>query len=610
MKVKLSQAVKMFFGNSSFEMIFSEAIANALDAKATKIDIEISAENYSDVKSLCVKITDDGVGFTSDRFKKFSKLFDTEDSTHKGLGRLVYLCYFEKIIINSTYKEGDSYKNCSFEFTEDMENEVVITESSETRTGTQIIMTDYIGIRLHKYDYINPPCLQTSILEEFFPRLYKEAKKGNQKIINITSNIAETPIIRIINTSELPDLKTVILPESLSLIDEFELHYMIKETDNIGSIITAISIDDRTKKVDIISKENIIINYDMIFILSSEWLKGKIDFSRQNIAMSDKDMSDVVYIFRKEVKRIIMENVAKEKERIEHTQQMLKTTFPHLVGYFDEEQIGYIGRKEILKSAQDKFFKAQQKILEATELNEEQYLHSIELASRSLMEYILFRQNAIQKLKSIDISNSETDIHEMIIPMKEKLDKSSFHNDLYRNNVWVLDDKFMSYNTVLSDAKMTEVVNVITDGEYVDNDDRPDIVLVFSDDIEVVDKVDVVVVELKKKGISHNDNMKVITQLETRARNLMKYYQNKIQRIWFYGIIEFNEEVELALMGEYTELYSTGRMYYKETNIAIQKEPVIKLPIGVYIMDYNSLIKDAETRNSTFFKIIKSKFKS
>ena len=38
MKVKLSQAVKMFFGNSSLEMVYFEAIANALDANATKID--------------------------------------------------------------------------------------------------------------------------------------------------------------------------------------------------------------------------------------------------------------------------------------------------------------------------------------------------------------------------------------------------------------------------------------------------------------------------------------------------------------------------------------------------------------------------------------------
>jgi hypothetical protein len=37
MQVKLSQAVKMFFGNSSLEMVYFEAIANALDAGANEI---------------------------------------------------------------------------------------------------------------------------------------------------------------------------------------------------------------------------------------------------------------------------------------------------------------------------------------------------------------------------------------------------------------------------------------------------------------------------------------------------------------------------------------------------------------------------------------------
>ncbi|WP_131726148.1 hypothetical protein [Chryseobacterium sp. Leaf405] len=41
MKVKLGQAVKMFFGISSLEMVYFEAISNALDAEATEINIDI-----------------------------------------------------------------------------------------------------------------------------------------------------------------------------------------------------------------------------------------------------------------------------------------------------------------------------------------------------------------------------------------------------------------------------------------------------------------------------------------------------------------------------------------------------------------------------------------
>ena len=104
MKAKVGQAVKMFFSNSSLEMVYLEAIANALDANATQININIQANSYNSPKTLKIWIEDDGEGFTNARFDKFSNLFDVDDATHKGLGRLVYLCYFDSIAVESYYE--------------------------------------------------------------------------------------------------------------------------------------------------------------------------------------------------------------------------------------------------------------------------------------------------------------------------------------------------------------------------------------------------------------------------------------------------------------------------------------------------------------------------
>ena len=57
-----------------------------------------------------------------------------------------------------------------------------------------------------------------------------------------------------------------------------------------------------------------------------------------------------------------------------------------------------------------------------------------------------------------------------------------------------------------------------------------------------------------------------------------------------------------------TELYSSGKMYYKETNVAISLNPKITLPIGVFIWDLNAIVNDAHARNSSFLNLIKSKF--
>lgn len=94
MKVKLGQAVKMFFGNSSLEMVYFEAVSNALDAEATEINIELSLEASNRPETLELKKSDNGLGFDDYRFSKFSKLFDVDESSHKGLG--VALPFFKQ----------------------------------------------------------------------------------------------------------------------------------------------------------------------------------------------------------------------------------------------------------------------------------------------------------------------------------------------------------------------------------------------------------------------------------------------------------------------------------------------------------------------------------
>ena len=277
---------------------------------------------------------------------------------------------------------------------------------------------------------------------------------------------------------------------------------------------------------------------------------------------------------------------------------------------YQGQRLGQWMLGQILKKAQDEFFKEQKELLDASTLSDEQYNKSLELSSRALTEYILFRQLTIEKLKKSTDLNSEAELHKLFASMRKegRFDKDNSIDDLYRNNAWLLDDKYMTYETILSDREMGELVEVITDDEELPDDNRPDIALIFSNNPENKKPFDVVIVELKKRGISLEENMKVVTQLEKRARKLMNHYNNQIQRIWFYGIIEFNKDVEMQLAGEYTELYSSGKMYYRETNIAISLNPKVILPIGVFIWDLDAVINDADARNSAFLNLIKSKF--
>jgi hypothetical protein len=379
----------------------------------------------------------------------------------------------------------------------------------------------------------------------------------------------------------------------------------------ISSSITAISVDNRTYPIDIIAPENLPIGYKMIFLLFSDYFKGQVDAARETINMPE--LERVKKLFRNEIAKIIDKKLPQITQKNQERKQRLINRFPHLNGYFEVEGIGYTSEEDLLKKAQEKFLKAQRKILGASHLTDEQFQESLELASRTLTEYILFRQNTITKLKNIEKKDKESVFHKLIIPMREQFEGKNLEDDLYRNNVWVFDDKFMTYDTILSDTEMSELIKIITDGEVVDKDNgRPDIAMIFSGNPKDKDnnkKVDVVIVELKKKGLPAEQNSVVERQLEHRARKLLQYYNNKIQQIWFYGIVEIDDEYELDLLSDYHRLYSQGKVFYRNKEITLQKEPLISLPVGIFLMDFDAVVNDADARNSTFLNIIKSKFK-
>lgn len=612
MRVKLSKAVKMFFGNSSLEMVYFEAIANALDAGATKIGITISAQDYSQPETLTISIEDNGIGFTDERFGKFSNLFDVDDSTHKGLGRLAYLCYFEKTTITSYYEDFYSRK---FEFSDVFEGKSeIVKNSNENTNGTKLSMSGYTLTKLAQHSFIQPNYIKNRVLEKFYSRLYKFKQSKTQIEISISATINKKNATATLSTNDIPDFIPVKVEHSLDFFSNIELYYHIEDASmEISSVITAISVDDRTYPLDIIAQENLPIGYKMVFLLFSDFFNGKVDAARETISISE--LEQVKRLFRDNIAKIIDEKLPQITKQNQEKKQRLVNQFPHLNGYFEVESIGYTSQEDLLKKAQDKFFKDQREILKAPHLTDEQFKKSLELSSRELTAYIMFRQITINRLKNINKSNKEAEIHNLIVPMKEQFDGVNLNNDLYRNNIWVLDDKYMTYDTVLSDKEMSEVIKVITEDENIEkDDDRPDIAMIFSGNPKEENtekKIDVVIVELKRKGLKTERNVDVETQLEKRARKLLKYYNNKIQQIWFYGIVEFDEDYELHLQSnDYHKLYSNGKVYFRNKDVPLALNSAKKLPMNLCIMDFDALVLDADARNSTFLNVIKNKFQS
>lgn len=614
MKINIPQAVKLFFSNPSLELVYIEAIANSIDADATEIDIQIQIREFSEPEGLIITIKDNGEGFTDERFEKFSKLLEVEEESHKGIGRLVFLSYFKKVEISSKY--GNSHR--TFLFSNEFEGKSKIEKIEKSLNETVITFKDYFRKKIGKHDYIKPSYLKNKLLEEFYPRLYLLKQELKPLKISITLHLQEADNRidlqsekREISVNEIEDLKIEpVEADILAMFQNMEVHYSIKQKEFEKTIITALCIDGRTYKMDIISDENIPFGYEIIFLLYSTYFDGKVNASRQELTLNEADKKLVKNLFQGKVTEILKREIPAMVENNEKTKESLMNTYPHLLGYFEKDTIGFVKREDSIKRAQEKFFKDQRDVLEGNGLSDEAYEKSLELSSRALTEYILYRQFIINKIKTIDKSNSEADIHNLIVPMGRTMHKADFMQDLYSNNAWLLDDKYMTYNTILSDKVMSELVKELTDTKTDKDNAEPDIALIFSNDPNTSPKVDVVIVELKKRGKGLEETVTAITQLHSRAVKLMNYYPDKIQRIWFYAVVEFNPEFKLYLQNnKFTPLFSTDELYYREDDIKTSLEATTTCKIGLYVLSLDAFINDADARNSTFLNILKENFK-
>lgn len=611
MEVNIKQALKVFFSKSSFEMIYFEAFANALDAGATDFYIDIKQGN--ELKELSLALTDNGIGFTDERFRKFGKLFDVEEEpSHKGLGRLVYLCYFGKVHVESCF--NNSVRRV-FDFDESFKGTSQTIHTGNKDNGTVLTMTEFLGTKLGRNDYIKPSYIKNALLENFYMKFYKAKLVGKQLNIFIRLFVDGQIVSKeTIITDSMPSFSVKELNTQMDFFNSIDLYYYVREVEiKETKVITALAIDDRSHRVEIIADENLPKGYEMIFLLISESFQGNIDGTRQNLTISDNELTIIKTIFRNGISEVIKEQFPQINKNNEKRVTYLKQTFPHLCGYFDNNDIGYSSQTDILKKAQDKFFRDQKEILGAKELNDEQFNKSLDLSARALTEYILFRQNVIKRMKGLDKNNKEEELHNLIAPKYAEFHGQDVVTDMYRNNVWVLDDKFMSYSTVLSEAEMSRVIDVLTEGEVRDKDnDRPDITLFFSGNPNESDKkVDVVVVELKRLGLSAEQNSIVEFQLDTRTRRLAEYYGNRIQRMWFYGIVDFDDQYEMHLRDNYFKpLFSNGKIYFRSKQVSLNLTSSESVIQNAYILDFSAMVEDANSRNSTFLKILQHSFEN
>lgn len=184
MDIETAGAIRLFFPNPSLTLVYFEALANALDAGATEVSIEIDVQAYDKPDTLKISVTDNGDGFTDENFDRFKTLLKPRDKFHKGIGRLVFLKYFDRVEVFST---KDKWQR-KFVFKEGFDDNAPRQYlEQEQDSKTTLTFTGFTGSRVNSYDDLKPDAIKPILIEHFLPML--DARKRDSKAFKISISL-------------------------------------------------------------------------------------------------------------------------------------------------------------------------------------------------------------------------------------------------------------------------------------------------------------------------------------------------------------------------------------------------------------------------------------
>ena len=208
---------------------------------------------------------------------------------------------------------------------------------------------------------------------------------------------------------------------------------------------------------------------------------------------------------------------------------------------------------------------------------------------------------SINKKTKID----EKDIHNLFMPMGTTNNDLSFH----ANNIWIFDDKFMSYTYAASNKTITKIVSDVTGKDITEivqyqKNKEPDLVIFYSDK-ENKNK-DVLLIEFKKLNGTIDDKEKAISQINRYPRYIRENIKN-IRSIYTYTILDIDDELKDGLTKEHG--FYENAFGDKDNKISAYYKYNQAVKAHINVISFSQLIKDAFKRNEIFLNILKQNFK-
>lgn len=598
-------------GGVSARDVIREALTNAIHAGGRFISVDLHfSERQSEIGAGAaegerrvleqITISDDGEGFTSENLNFFDEICTSHKDSigGKGVGRLAFLKCANKVEIKSQLKN----ELVEFTYTPEFKLEDVKKTAVAGSPSTVITLRELkekINTQVTK--------LVNSICDDLRLLLFLKHQNGQSIKLKFTHN----------SRQPFDDVFTFSGEDIQSELDrEFELDgvkfkcYAFRDEAPRKGIVALLCADEICIEEYVISRRFDVCRH-LIFV-TSEYFNRNSDIERQSLKIpKTEDQVDIMSPISREklMPRIHQECLSMINESAEgDIDQFKNDNVQKLKKYYPFIKVESLGGNAALLDADEvvKTYRAQQarredQVVEALEAGKTVSWDDVShLASEDLARFIVHRALVIDSLANMPPTSAEDAIHNAILP------KKSDGAEIRENNVWLVDDKFLSYSSIYSDETLAKIVQEVGQSVGTKQQRKPDVAAFFSKDSENQPNK-LVIIEFKKPGADIFGNNKALMQCRLYAGELADKIPT-VREVFAFSIVEVDDEFyrDMKQTG-FKDVFSLNdRVVYNDFLIGSKSE----IPLHLYVMPASALIKDAKARNRVFEEVLQFDVKS
>lgn len=582
--------------------VIREGITNSIHARASEISVDLWFEKqpglFGDEERNVldrIAISDNGEGFTQDNVNYFDEICTDhkDDIGGKGVGRLAFLKYANHVEVRSQLPA----QLIEFRYTPDFKPEDVIrTETSGNLKTTVTIseLREKINTQVTK--------LVISMCDDLRLLLFLKKQTGQTISITFTHNSKQPfPETFVFSGEQIKALKT----RSFEVSGETFDCYLFREEAPHKGIVAMLCADELCVEEYQISKRFDLCRY--LVSITSTYLNRSSNIERQKLEIpktaSDADL--VSPISRDMLMpRIHEECLAMINETAEGDIDAFKTAnIEKLQKYYPFVTVDSLNGDAAMLDADEivKTYRAQQArredqlVEDMVEGRKVEFDDISHLASDDLARFIVHRALVIDSLARMPRESAEHVLHNAI------LKKRSDGSDIRENNVWLVDDKFLSYSSIYSDETLAKIVREVGVETESKQQRKPDVAAFFSKDNEGRPNR-LVIIEFKKPGSDIFENNKALLQCRLYASELVDRIDT-VREVFAFSVVEIDDEFykDMKRTG-FKDVFSLSeRVVYDDFVIGSSDE----IPLHLYVMPAASLITDAKARNHVFEEVLR-----